>query len=105
MNLAGLFIGGNMSGQEVAVSTSETIPGRPARELKGVVVGVGTAAWGFYSSNKASRALLKAMNEIRGRATASGANAIVSLQVEATSSGFIFNRAHTVIITGTAVNV
>lgn len=85
------------------VSTTAEISGRKIASHLGLVVGVGTVAFGPITTTKTKRALLKAMNQVKGSAAELKADGIVGVTISATSSGFAFSRGHTVIVSGTAI--
>lgn len=90
---------------EIVVSTLESIPGKSIKRQFGVVVGVGTVAFGAFSSRKARKAMDKAIKDLEPELNLLGADAVIGLKVSATSAGFPFFRPHTVIVTGTAVEL
>ena len=88
---------------QITISTSSAIPSKNITSHLGMVVGVGTVAFGPMTTTKAKKALVKAMNQLKSAGMDMQANAIVDVSVTATSSGFAFSRGHTVIVSGTAV--
>jgi uncharacterized protein YbjQ (UPF0145 family) len=90
---------------KIPAVTSATIAGKEITKVVGTVFGVGTVAFGPITSDKARGAMLKAIAEIKSMGDDVGADAVVSLKVTATGSGFVFFRAQTVILTGTAVKL
>jgi uncharacterized protein YbjQ (UPF0145 family) len=85
------------------ITTTAEVSGRKIVSHLGLIVGVGTVAFGPITTTKTKRALLKAMNQAKGSATELKADGIVGVTISATSSGFAFSRGHTVIVSGTAV--
>jgi uncharacterized protein YbjQ (UPF0145 family) len=85
------------------IATTAEVSGRKIASHLGLIVGVGTVAFGPITTTKTKRALLKAMNQAKGSATELKADGIVGVTISATSSGFAFSRGHTVIVSGTAV--
>ena len=90
---------------KIEVATSHEIANKQIISHVGLVVGVGTVAFGPLTSSKAKGAYIKAMEELKSSATEKGATAVCGISVAATGSGFPFFRSHTVILTGTAVVV
>lgn len=93
------------SEMEIAISTLDFIPGREIQTHLGLVVGIGNVAFGNFTSNKAKKALKKALSSLQVQVNNKEADAVVGLQTSATSAGFPFFRPHTVILTGTAVKL
>lgn len=91
--------------RKIPVVTSAVIAGKEVTKEIGTVFGVGTVAFGPITSDKARGAMLKALGEIKTMGIEVGADAVVSLKVASTGSGFVFFRAQTVILTGTAVKL
>lgn len=86
------------------ISTTAEVSGRKITSHLGLIVGVGTVAWGPITTTKTKRALLKAMNQAKGSAAELKADGIVGVTISATSGGLIpFARPHTVIVSGTAI--
>lgn len=85
------------------ISTTAEVSGRKITSHLGLIVGVGTVAFGPITTTKTKRALLKAMNQAKGSAAELKADGIVGVTISATSSGFAFSRGHTVIVSGTAI--
>jgi uncharacterized protein YbjQ (UPF0145 family) len=90
---------------QIEIATSDAISNKKIVSHIGVVVGVGTVAFGPITTNKAKGAYIKAMSELKSSALEKGANAVISLIVTTNGSGFPFFRAQTIILTGTAVKV
>ena len=90
---------------QIIISTSSEIPGKKLASHLGLVVGVGTVAFGPVTTTKTKGALVKAMNQLKSAGIEMQADAIVDVSVAATSSGFAFSRGHTVIVSGTAVKI
>jgi uncharacterized protein YbjQ (UPF0145 family) len=91
--------------QEVILSTLDQISGREIKEFIGIAIGVGNVAFGPLTANKARGAISKAMRDLGRQLNEMDADALLGLQIEATSSGIPFFRPHTAIITGTAVKL
>ena len=90
---------------QIEIATNDVIANKKIVSHVGLVVGVGTAAWGLLATNNAKGAYLKAMSELKSSALEKGANAVVGLSVTSNGSGFKFLRSQTIILTGTAVKV
>ena len=90
---------------QIELSTTSEIANRKILSQFGIVIGVGTVAFGPFTSVKAARAYTKAVNELKDTAQNLGANAVIGITATATGSGFAFSRGQTVILTGTAVKV
>jgi uncharacterized protein YbjQ (UPF0145 family) len=90
---------------QIEIATNDVIANKKIVSHVGLVVGVGTVAFGPLTTNKAKGAYLKAMSELKSSALEKGANAVVGLSVTSNGSGFPFFRAQTIILTGTAVKV
>jgi uncharacterized protein YbjQ (UPF0145 family) len=90
---------------QVELSTTNEIATKKVLSHCGIVVGVGTVAFGPVTSTKAKGAYSKAIAELKSTAHGLGANAVISISVTSNGSGFPFFRAQTVIISGTAVKV
>jgi len=83
------------------LTTSEKIEGLESKETLGLVFGVGHSLFGFTKENARS-ALVRAVANLRANATKINADAVVSIKITSTSSGF-FHGPQTVTIVGTAV--
>ena len=94
-----------MSKQEIIITTQSSIPGREISEILGIAVGVGNVAFGYVTSAKAKGAVRKAMKDLGKQVNEMNADAIIGLQVVATSGSLVFFRPHTAVITGTAVRL
>jgi uncharacterized protein YbjQ (UPF0145 family) len=90
---------------QIELSTTGEISNKKVTSHSGIVVGVGTVAFGPITSTKAKIAYGKAVAELKSSAQGLGANAVVGVTVTATGSGWPFMRAHTIIVSGTAVKV
>ncbi|MCX6442684.1 MAG: heavy metal-binding domain-containing protein [Actinobacteria bacterium] len=90
---------------QIELSTTNEIPNRKIASHNGIVVGVGTEAFGPVTSTKAKIAYGKAIAELKSSAQGLGSNAVIGISVTSNGSGFPFFRAQTVIISGTAVKV
>lgn len=95
----------NQKKSRLLTVTTPTVAGKEVIKELGPVFGVGTVAFGPMTSNKAKGAMLKAMLEISEMGNDVGANAVVGMTTAAAGSGFAFFRAHTIILTGTAVKL
>ncbi len=84
------------------ISTTDFVPGREVQENLGLVTGVGTSVRGIFMTNIVHRAIGKAITDMSW-VKHPNANAIISLNVATTKSGFPFIRSVTVILTGTQV--
>ena len=83
------------------LTTSEKIEGLESKETLGLVFGVGHQLFGFTKDN-AKNAFVRAVAQLRAHATTKNADAVVSIKITSTSSGF-FHGPQTVTIVGTAV--
>ena len=91
---------------QIQLSTTNEIVNKKVDAQIGIVVGIGTAAFGPMTSTKAKRAHTKAINELKNSAEKEGANAVIGISITATGAGsFPFARPHTVIMSGTAVKI
>ena len=95
----------SQSFRKIPAVTSAVISGKEVTKEIGTVFGVGTVAFGSITSDKARGAMLKALDEIKAMANEVGADAVVSLKIASNGSGFVFFRAQTIILTGTAVKL
>ena len=94
-----------MSKEEIIITTQNSIPGREISEILGIAIGVGNVAFGPFTATKAKGAVSKAMNDLGKQVNEMNADAVIGLQVVATSGSLVFFRPHTAIITGTAVRL
>jgi len=84
------------------LTSSEKIEGLESKETLGLVFGVGHQWFGFTKDN-ARNAFVRAVAQLRANATTKNADAVVSIKITSTSSGFFFSISQTVTIVGTAV--